>query len=45
MRIPRHARMQRNLNRVTFSFQEMKDKNFASMMSIARVWFLDSDEA
>ena len=45
MRIPTHARMQRNLNRVTFSFQEMKDENFASMMSIARVWFLDSDEA
>ena len=37
--------MQRNLNGVTFTFQEMKDENFASMMNIARVWFLDSDEA
>ena len=44
MRIPRHARMQRNLNGVTFTFQEMKEENFASVTSIARVWFLDSDE-
>ena len=41
MRIPRHARMQRNLNGVTL---EMKEKNFASVTSFARVWFLDSDE-
>ena len=45
MRIPRHARMQRNLNRVTFTFQEIKDENLASLTSIARVWFLDLDEA
>ena len=45
MRIPRHARMQRNLNRVTFTFQKRKEENFASVTSIARVWFLDSDEA
>ena len=25
-------------------FQEMKEKNFASVTSFARVWFLDSDE-
>ena len=37
MRIPRHARMQRNLNGVTFTFQEMKEENFASVTSIARV--------
>ena len=37
MKIPRHARMQRNLNRVTFTFQEMKEENFASVSSIARV--------
>ena len=37
--------MQRNLNGVTFTFQEMEDENLASLTSIARVWFLDSDEA
>ena len=30
---------------VTFTFQEMKEENFASVTSIAGVWFLDSDEA
>ena len=37
MKIPRHARMQRNLNRVTFTFKEMKEENFARVTSIARV--------
>ena len=45
MRIPRHARMQRNLNEVKSPSQEMKDENFASVTNIERVWFVDSDEA
>ena len=32
-------------NGVSFTFQEMKEENFSSVTSIARVWFLDSDEA
>ena len=45
MRIPRHARMQRNLNEVKSPSQEMKEENFASVTNIERVWFIDSDEA
>ena len=42
--------MQRNLNGVPRNggggvSQEMKEENFASVTSIERVWFVDSDEA
>ena len=37
MRIPRHARMQRNSEWGYIPFQEMKEKNFESVTSFARV--------